>query len=73
MVSFKPNVSEFHSLAPPYTLSHITHALQVTVVSPDEVSAEDLAKEREVQMGMEDLKARPEHLRWVVGLPVSHV
>ncbi|MEW5312706.1 MAG: hypothetical protein WDW38_004320 [Sanguina aurantia] len=41
---------------------------EVTVVSPDEVSAEDLAKEREVQMGMEDLKARPEHLRWVNNL-----
>lgn len=39
--------------------------VQVTVVSPEDVSAEMLAKEREVEMGKEDLKSKPEAVRWV--------
>jgi len=35
----------------------------VLVVSPDEVPAEVLAKEREVEMGKEDLKSKPEAVR----------
>lgn len=36
----------------------------VMVVSPDDVPAEVLAKEREVEMGKEDIKSRPEAIRW---------
>ncbi len=37
---------------------------EVAVVSAEDVSEELLAKEREVEMGKEDLKSKPEAVRW---------
>jgi len=34
------------------------------VVSADDVPPEVLAKEREVEMGKEDIKSKPEAIRW---------
>jgi elongation factor Ts len=36
---------------------------EVICVAPEDVPAEVLAKEREVMMGMEDLKTKPEAVR----------
>ena len=43
----------------------IASSPNVTCVSADEVSPEQLAREREVEMGREDLKSKPEGVRWV--------
>jgi elongation factor Ts len=40
---------------------------EVSVVSAEDVSEEVLAKEREVEMGKEDLKSKPEAVRWGQG------
>lgn len=42
---------------------------EVSVVSAEDVSEEVLAKEREVEMGKEDLKSKPEAVRWGRGWP----
>ncbi len=36
---------------------------EVIVVSPEDVPADVLAKERDVEMGKEDLKSKPEAVR----------
>ena len=36
----------------------------VLVVNVDDVPADLLAKEREVEMGKEDIKSKPEAVRW---------
>jgi|LauGreSuBDMM15SN_2_FD.fasta_scaffold146653_2 elongation factor Ts len=37
---------------------------EVLVVNAEDVPAELLAKERDVEMGKEDLKSKPEAVRW---------
>jgi elongation factor Ts len=48
----------------------IASSPDVLCVSPEEVPSEVLAKERDVEMGREDLKSKPEAVRcvrWVGG------
>jgi elongation factor Ts len=44
-------------------LGMIIAASDVIVVSPEDVLSEVLAKERDVEMGKEDLKSKPEAVR----------